>query len=502
MKKRIFICYSHEDEEWKNKLEAQLNVLRSEGIEPWSDNDIIAGENTIEVIKDAINMAEAVIIMISRDLLNSDSIVNEQIPLLFERHKKEGLAIFLVIVRPCPYESIHWLQNIRPYPRRVKALSKLKEEYEIEDELTTIVNEVDKILKIKEKERIKKYSQSNAIEKKVLSKNIVDSNIDDVADIFIIEIPCDNNPFSEFIANENIYLLSDGNEWLNIDINKKCCTLLPFRSTCSSAVIDSNQSLFVGLYKREVLQLKKNNWIDSMWDCSVLSMVSTPHGIIVGDENGKLSHFKQIGNLISMIVIDEPVIKIVCLKNGIVILGSNGGVWTTQWPIDEHASLKKANLNDFFQVYNIFNSIQPDKVILMKDNKLALFDFHSNKISLTSETFSLSIREICINPLNQNNFLLLSDEGKLLLLSHDFMKVKSIDFPNEKNIVSGIRAISSESFLAWTKSGNLYIIQKNAVYNKTDYKDVVMAFVDNNKKGVYIIQKTDNKLQILYKTTF
>ncbi len=40
---RVFISYSHKDEDWKDRVVSHLGVLAAEGLEAWDDRRIEAG---------------------------------------------------------------------------------------------------------------------------------------------------------------------------------------------------------------------------------------------------------------------------------------------------------------------------------------------------------------------------------------------------------------------------------------------------------------------------
>ena len=71
----VFISYSHQDEEWKDKLLPHLYALESAGVEMqvWHDRRIDGGEKWYPEIRDAMANAAAAILMISADFLASRS---------------------------------------------------------------------------------------------------------------------------------------------------------------------------------------------------------------------------------------------------------------------------------------------------------------------------------------------------------------------------------------------------------------------------------------------
>jgi len=145
-KPTVFISYSHEDEEWKDRLVTHLGVLERQGIlDLWDDRRIGAGEDWYEEIQEAINRASVAILMVSANFLTSKFILSEEVPRLLERRKKEGLRIFPVIVKPCAWDEVKWLARIQARPKDGRPISG-GDEYQIDTDLTAIAREVKAII--------------------------------------------------------------------------------------------------------------------------------------------------------------------------------------------------------------------------------------------------------------------------------------------------------------------------------------------------------------------
>jgi hypothetical protein len=70
---KIFCCYSHEDEALLNKLKAHLKPLQRQGlIDVWHDRDIGAGTDWEQHIKEQLNTAQIILLLVSPDFMDSD----------------------------------------------------------------------------------------------------------------------------------------------------------------------------------------------------------------------------------------------------------------------------------------------------------------------------------------------------------------------------------------------------------------------------------------------
>lgn len=146
MQKKIFISYSHKDEEWKDLLVAHLGVLENiEILDIWDDRKITAGEKWLPSIENALNKASAAIMIISAYYLSSDFIKKKEIESLLERRAKEGMRIFPLILSACAWNLLDWLNEIQVRPPDGKPLMSFKKS-EIDKYLTEFAIELHKIL--------------------------------------------------------------------------------------------------------------------------------------------------------------------------------------------------------------------------------------------------------------------------------------------------------------------------------------------------------------------
>jgi tetratricopeptide (TPR) repeat protein len=142
----VFISYSHKDEEWKDRLVSHLGVLQQEGLlNLWEDRRIAAGDDWYEEIEGALNNASVAVLMISANFLNSNFILNDEVPRLLERRKSEGIRVIPIIVKPCAWTQVKWLSPIQCRPKDGKPLSG-GNEFQIDTDLAAIAEEIAKLV--------------------------------------------------------------------------------------------------------------------------------------------------------------------------------------------------------------------------------------------------------------------------------------------------------------------------------------------------------------------
>ena len=70
---KIFFCYAHEDEQLLKKLKSHLIPLQRQGlIDVWHDRDISAGTDWGQRIKEQLNDAQIILLLVSPDFMVSD----------------------------------------------------------------------------------------------------------------------------------------------------------------------------------------------------------------------------------------------------------------------------------------------------------------------------------------------------------------------------------------------------------------------------------------------
>ena len=124
MTPQVFISYSHQDEAWKDRIQAHLGVLARQGLlSVWDDRQIQAGQDWLPAIEQSMASCRVALLLISVDFLNSRFIESQEVPALLKRRQAEGVRVIPVILEPCAWPHVAWLRGIQARPRDGKALS-------------------------------------------------------------------------------------------------------------------------------------------------------------------------------------------------------------------------------------------------------------------------------------------------------------------------------------------------------------------------------------------
>jgi internalin A len=109
---RVFFSYSHKDEEYRDQLDVHFAMLRNRGlVETWHDRKIIPGEEWDDTIKQQLQEADLVLLMISADFLHSNYIMNEELKILRERHQRgDHFYTIPIFTRECDTEGFEFMK--------------------------------------------------------------------------------------------------------------------------------------------------------------------------------------------------------------------------------------------------------------------------------------------------------------------------------------------------------------------------------------------------------
>lgn len=99
---RVFVSYSHQDDELRIALDKHLSPLKRNGlIETWYDGMIEAGRELEDKISNELNRAHIVLLLLSPDFINSDYCYNIEMKHALEQHHEGRKKVVPIILRPC-----------------------------------------------------------------------------------------------------------------------------------------------------------------------------------------------------------------------------------------------------------------------------------------------------------------------------------------------------------------------------------------------------------------
>lgn len=106
-RRTVFLSYSHKQAELKDRLLTHLGAAQIES-DVWDDSRINTGDHWRNEIVQALERADAAILLISADFLTSRFILDEELPSLLGR-----VRLFPLIVEPCAWHRVRWLADLQ-----------------------------------------------------------------------------------------------------------------------------------------------------------------------------------------------------------------------------------------------------------------------------------------------------------------------------------------------------------------------------------------------------
>ncbi|GAA3465411.1 TIR domain-containing protein [Saccharothrix longispora] len=139
---RIFICYSHRDSAWLDRVQVHLRPLQRKGVvDVWSDLHIEAGDRWRDEIATALDQARVAVLLVSADFFASDFIDTEELPPLLMAARNGGCRVVPLLVGPSMFHDVPELAHYQAMPSG-RTLGELPSE-EVEKtlvELTRLIN--------------------------------------------------------------------------------------------------------------------------------------------------------------------------------------------------------------------------------------------------------------------------------------------------------------------------------------------------------------------------
>ena len=142
---RVFLSYSHMDRIWLERLRKHLAVLEKQGcLDVWTDQRIVAGSLWQEMISGAIDSAQVAVMIISADFLQSNFVLQEEVPRILERRAAGKLQVVPVLACHCPWEVVPWLAELQIRPLGAVPLTAHRG-HRLDNALKTIALEIERL---------------------------------------------------------------------------------------------------------------------------------------------------------------------------------------------------------------------------------------------------------------------------------------------------------------------------------------------------------------------
>jgi internalin A len=144
---KVFLSYSHKDEELRQELISHLSGLQHQGlIEPWHDRNISAGSEWADQIDQNLEQADIILFLVSADFINSRYCYSIEMKRALDRHRAKTACTIPVIIRDCDWKStdLHQLNGI---PRDNRHVTGWGDRYARDSAWRQVSEEIGKVAK-------------------------------------------------------------------------------------------------------------------------------------------------------------------------------------------------------------------------------------------------------------------------------------------------------------------------------------------------------------------
>ncbi len=120
---KVFISYSHIDQEYMNRLDKHLSILKRQNeLESWDDRCIDPGENWKDKIHDAVFSTHVFLLLISADFLASDYCNDVELAEASKRASKGECIIIPIILKNCDWKNYKMIEKLKVLPKDGRAI--------------------------------------------------------------------------------------------------------------------------------------------------------------------------------------------------------------------------------------------------------------------------------------------------------------------------------------------------------------------------------------------
>jgi hypothetical protein len=107
VKKTVFISYSHDDNEWLDRVRKSLKLLERKGlIDIWDDSAIKPGDKWHEEIDKALRKSKVAVLLVSQNFAASDFILDEELPYILKSAQLQSVLLLWIAISSAPYDDI------------------------------------------------------------------------------------------------------------------------------------------------------------------------------------------------------------------------------------------------------------------------------------------------------------------------------------------------------------------------------------------------------------
>jgi hypothetical protein len=194
---RVFLSYSHQDEELKKELLSHLSPLKKQGlIALWHDRMISAGTEWKNQIDTNLNDAHIILFLVSADFIASEYCYDIEMNRALERRDDQTVHVIPVIVRDCDWSS-ELFARLQAVPTDGKAVATWGDRYARDTAWKIVVREIGQRARIIKSELLLQQQM-------IIGLSLIDSirrRSDPNADCSLLEYTCKRDDFRNTVRD-------------------------------------------------------------------------------------------------------------------------------------------------------------------------------------------------------------------------------------------------------------------------------------------------------------
>jgi len=192
---KIFCCYAHEDEALLKKLKTHLRPLQRQGlVNVWHDRDISAGTDWEQQIKEQLNTAQIILLLVSPDFMDSDYCYGIEMQRAIERHERGEARVIPIILRHVYWQSAVF-SKLQALPKDGKPVTD-PDWHNLDRAFFDVVEGIRKIVELPNSATDQINQYPSAVENAPIEKQIVSSSLPMPEGMSWIEELTIDKPFS------------------------------------------------------------------------------------------------------------------------------------------------------------------------------------------------------------------------------------------------------------------------------------------------------------------
>ncbi len=144
----VFISYSHKDEDLKEELYVHLaNLKHQKKIQPWQDRAIEAGNEWDAEIKERLESAGIILLLVTPRFIASEYCFGEEMKRAMERHEEGSAKVIPILMKPCDWKGTPF-SKLQALPKDAQPVSTWRDQDEaLLDAVNGIRRTVETLLK-------------------------------------------------------------------------------------------------------------------------------------------------------------------------------------------------------------------------------------------------------------------------------------------------------------------------------------------------------------------